>query len=142
MRRVDFLQAGGMDASAFEAYYEDTDLQMRLTHTLAKRVWYQPLAVARHHEHGSFGGNVSKLMRQSHATFYQRWHAALKTRARHTLDYVGVMRASDSMELGCRIMSRFMLYRAPADKTIIAKMAMPIGQPPDASQVEQRKPSS
>jgi len=52
--REDFLDYGGFDTVAYDAYYEDTDLQMHINHALNKNIWFQPLAVARHQEHASF----------------------------------------------------------------------------------------
>ena len=53
--REDFQDYGGFDSVAYEVYYEDTDLSMHINHVLGKKIWFQPLAVARHHEHASFG---------------------------------------------------------------------------------------
>ena len=91
VRRIDFVSGacllidrgafqtmGGFAADNYEAYYEDSDLQMRLKYKFGKYVYYQPLAVALHDEHGSFGGDTSvKLMRQGQQTFSKIWKQEL-----------------------------------------------------------------
>ena len=91
VRRIDFVSGacllidrdafqtmGGFAADDYEAYYEDSDLQMRLKYKFGKYVYYQPLAVALHDEHGSFGGDTSvQLMRQGQQTFSKIWKQEL-----------------------------------------------------------------
>ena len=91
VRRIDFVSGacllidrgafqtmGGFAADNYEAYYEDSDLQMRLKYKFGKYVYYQPLAVALHDEHGSFGGDTSvQLMRQGQQTFSKIWKQEL-----------------------------------------------------------------
>ena len=61
-----------------QAYYEDTDLSMHINHDLGKRIWYQPLAVARHYEHASFGmKDAVKLTREGKEVFSRRWKSEL-----------------------------------------------------------------
>ena len=77
MPRGDFVAHGGFDVEAYEAYYEDTDLQMHIRHDLGKEIWYQPLAVAMHAEHGSFGDSAKGLMQRSAIVFRERWRGKL-----------------------------------------------------------------
>ena len=96
--RAHFVRLGGFEVAAYKAYYEDTDLQMRIRYELNQTIWFQPLAVARHHEHGSFGTSATALMQASAVTFRNRWGRVLDVshRARPPAnDPVGVMRASD-----------------------------------------------
>ena len=94
--RATFVRLGGFEVAAYEAYYEDTDLQMRIRYELNQTVWFQPLAVARHHEHGSFGAKSVALMQAGAVTFRNRWSRVLDTSHQpHTTDFVKVMRASD-----------------------------------------------
>eukprot|EP00550_Attheya_septentrionalis_P009137 CAMPEP_0198285732 /NCGR_PEP_ID=MMETSP1449-20131203/4967_1 /TAXON_ID=420275 /ORGANISM="Attheya septentrionalis, Strain CCMP2084" /LENGTH=684 /DNA_ID=CAMNT_0043983265 /DNA_START=220 /DNA_END=2271 /DNA_ORIENTATION=+ len=72
-----FTNRGGFDKN-FPNYYEDTDLQMYIQHELGKEVWLQPLAVARHDEHGSFGQKDSvTLMQKASKTFITKWQAII-----------------------------------------------------------------
>ena len=94
--RAHFVRLGGFEVAAYKAYYEDTDLQMRIRYELNQTIWYQPLAVARHHEHGSFGTSAMALMQAGAVTFRNRWGRVLDASHRSpTNDPVGVMRASD-----------------------------------------------
>jgi len=74
-----FLEYGGFDGETFPAYYEDTDFQMHINHDLKKKIWYQPLAVAYHAEHASFGiSNSDKLMKDGAKVFKNKWKDALQ----------------------------------------------------------------
>mmetsp|Transcript_27131 Transcript_27131/g.42173 ORF Transcript_27131/g.42173 Transcript_27131/m.42173 type:complete len:524 (+) Transcript_27131:756-2327(+) len=74
-----FEDYGGFDGERFPNYYEDTDLQMHIQHDLGKEVWLQPLAVARHEEHGSFGQEESKaLIEIGRQVFLEKWKDALE----------------------------------------------------------------
>jgi hypothetical protein len=74
-----FLDYGGFDHERFANYYEDTDLQMHIQHDLGKEVWVQPLSVAHHEEHGSFGNKESvNLMKKSHKIFIEKWREPLQ----------------------------------------------------------------
>jgi hypothetical protein len=74
-----FLDYGGFDHERFVNYYEDTDLQMHIQHDLGKEVWVQPLSVAHHEEHGSFGKKESvNLMKKSHKIFVEKWREPLQ----------------------------------------------------------------
>ena len=96
MPRLHFVRLGGFEVAAYKAYYEDTDLQMRIRYELNQTVWYQPLAEARHHEHGSFGTSAMTLMQAGAVTFRNRWGRVLDASHRPpTREPVGVMRASD-----------------------------------------------
>jgi len=89
---------GGFDPKAFKAYFEDTDLQMHIAHNLSKKIWFQPLAVARHFEHAGFSrSGAIKLMKEGHGVFVGRWRAPLA--AKHVANrgrVADVLRARDS----------------------------------------------
>ena len=96
MPRADFARLGGFEVAAYKAYYEDTELQMRIRYHLNKSIWLQPLAIARHHEHGSFGKASRQLMIDGRQVFRDRWQAQLDaSHMPHTLNLVGVLNASD-----------------------------------------------
>jgi len=78
MQKADFNGYGGFDSTSFPAFYEDTDLQMHINHDLGKEVWLQPLAVARHHEHGTFGSESVKLMQAGQKVFAEKWAGPLQ----------------------------------------------------------------
>mmetsp|Transcript_7463 Transcript_7463/g.14124 ORF Transcript_7463/g.14124 Transcript_7463/m.14124 type:complete len:819 (-) Transcript_7463:1552-4008(-) len=74
-----FLDYGGFDHEHFPNYYEDTDLQMHIQHDLGKEVWLQPLSIAHHEEHGSFGEKESlDLMTKSRKIFFEKWKKPLQ----------------------------------------------------------------
>ena len=96
MPRADFARLGGFEVAAYKAYYEDTELQMRIRYHLNKSIWLQPLAIARHHEHGSFGKASRQLMIDGRQVFRDRWQAQLDaSHMPHTLNPVDVLNASD-----------------------------------------------
>ena len=74
-----FLSYGGFDHARFPNYYEDTDLQMHVQHDLKSEIWFQPLAIAYHAEHGSFGTSDSvRLMENGARVFHNKWKPYLK----------------------------------------------------------------
>ena len=74
MEHQAFVSYGGFDHKNFPNYYEDTDLQMHIQHDLDAEVWYQPLAIANHHEHGSFGqSDAVRLMEKGAEVFRNKW---------------------------------------------------------------------
>jgi len=79
VKRNIFTDYGGFQQDIFPNYYEDTDLQMHIQHDLHKEVWFQPLAIAFHDEHGTFGTEESaELMKKSSNIFYNKWKDFLK----------------------------------------------------------------
>jgi GT2 family glycosyltransferase len=79
VRRDAFQDLAGFDENFIPAYYEDTDLCMRLWER-GLRVVYQPLAVATHLEFSSSSlENATKLMaRQQHAFVHKHESALLR----------------------------------------------------------------
>ena len=51
---------------------------MHINHDLGKEVWFQPLAVARHHEHGTFGSDSVSLMQAGQKVFAKKWAGPLQ----------------------------------------------------------------
>ena len=69
----------GFQHKLFPNYFEDTDLQMHIQHDLNKEVWLQPLAIALHAEHASFGkSDSSELMNTGKKRFKGKWNDELK----------------------------------------------------------------
>ena len=83
MRRSDWDALGGFDRHYAPAYYEDTDLAMRVRHRLGKRVVYQPAAVIIHHEGVSSGTDETQGIKRhqviNRGKFFERWREVLRT---------------------------------------------------------------
>ncbi len=92
VRRVDYasaaclmvrslLLAGGFDEVFRPAYYEDTDLAMRLRHSHYKAVDYNPFAVAVHEGSATYSGDRAqekeRQMDRNRDTFVRKWSAQL-----------------------------------------------------------------
>jgi GT2 family glycosyltransferase/glycosyltransferase involved in cell wall biosynthesis len=87
---------GGLDALYAPAYYEDTDLAMRVrAHGL--KVRYQPASVVVHHEGATSGTDLSTGVKAyqvaNHGKFLQRWRDTLA--ASHPAPGGDIARASD-----------------------------------------------
>ena len=80
MRRREFLALGGFDELFAPAYYEDTDLAMRMRAT-GKRVVYQPAAKVVHFEGATSGQDVRDGVKRhqgiNQARFLDRWRDVL-----------------------------------------------------------------
>ncbi len=80
LRRDLFLQLGGFDSHYAPAYYEDTDLAMRIR-AAGPKVRYQPASMVVHHEGISSGTDlrtgVKAYQVSNHAKFLQRWRSEL-----------------------------------------------------------------
>ena len=80
LRRDLFLQLGGFDRHYAPAYYEDTDLAMRIRASGLK-VRYQPASVVVHHEGISSGtdlrSGVKAYQVSNHGKFLERWRTVL-----------------------------------------------------------------
>lgn len=78
--RALFLALGGFDEHFAPAYYEDTDLAMRVR-AAGKRVVYQPAATVVHFEGVSSGRDVARGVKrhqlENQAKFLERWRSAL-----------------------------------------------------------------
>eukprot|EP01041_Mallomonas_annulata_P011609 gene11609-24306_t len=76
-----FRQTGGFDGNKYEAYFEDTHLQMQIRHKLNMSVIYSPYSTAVHVEHSTFGNRNSKdLMDKSRTTFQSYWKNELQSK--------------------------------------------------------------
>lgn len=74
VNKADFIDYGRFDHARYMNYYADTDLCMGIFHELGKWIWYQPLAVAHHQEHASFGSNITALlMWEQGLVFQEKW---------------------------------------------------------------------
>jgi GT2 family glycosyltransferase/glycosyltransferase involved in cell wall biosynthesis len=80
LRRELFLRLGGFDSHYAPAYYEDTDLAMRVRE-LGLKVRYQPASVVIHHEGVSSGTDVRSGVKAyqvaNQAKFVARWSKVL-----------------------------------------------------------------
>ena len=80
VRRSTWERLGGFDQRYQPAYYEDTDLCMRIR-SIGQQVVYQPRAVVVHEEGGSHGSDTTELGRrlraQNHVKFIARWQDEL-----------------------------------------------------------------
>ncbi|HUY05688.1 MAG TPA: glycosyltransferase family 2 protein [Acidimicrobiales bacterium] len=78
VRRSAWMAIGGMDAKAYyPAYYEDTDLCLRLIEA-GGEVWYQPRSYLRHIESASTNFSYRRfLFEKNQAVFVRRWHELL-----------------------------------------------------------------
>lgn len=78
--RVLFAELGGFDALYTPAYYEDTDLAMRVRERGLK-VRYQPASVVVHHEGATAGTDLTAGIKAyqvaNHGKFLERWRATL-----------------------------------------------------------------
>ena len=81
VRREDFLGAGGFDDAFAPAYYEDTDLCLRLTDG-GGRVMVEPRAVVYHLEGGTAGTDeqqgAKRHLVRNRGRFAARWSSRLK----------------------------------------------------------------
>ena len=80
IRRDLFLQLGGFDSHYAPAYYEDTDLAMRIR-AAGLKVRYQPASLVVHHEGISSGTDLRSGIKayqvSNHAKFLERWCSEL-----------------------------------------------------------------
>ena len=79
-RKALFDETGGMDPAFFPAYYEDTDLCLRMA-AAGHPTWYQPRARVLHHESMSTTSPFrSFLFARNRATFQSKWGELLAQR--------------------------------------------------------------
>jgi GT2 family glycosyltransferase/glycosyltransferase involved in cell wall biosynthesis len=80
LRRDLFLQLGGFDSHYAPAYYEDTDLAMRIR-AAGLKVRYQPASLVVHHEGISSGTDLRTGVKAhqvtNHVKFLERWRSVL-----------------------------------------------------------------
>ena len=82
VRRECWDRLGGMEPELYyPAYYEDTDLCLRIVSELGLEVWYQPRSVVRHYESAATSSHFrSFLFHRNRGVFIERWHDLLATR--------------------------------------------------------------
>lgn len=84
-----FQELGGFDERYVPAYYEDTDLALRIR-ALRKSVIYQPLSVVVHFEGISSGTDTSSGIKAyqevNREKFFQRWESTLSTHRPNGVD--------------------------------------------------------
>lgn len=77
-----FDELGCFDTHYAPAYYEDTDLAMKVRHLAGKKVLYQPASVVVHFEGVSSGTDVTTGVKRyqvvNHKKFLARWEAELQ----------------------------------------------------------------
>lgn len=96
VRREAFHDVGGFDEDFIPAYYEDTDLCMKLWER-GLRVVYQPLAVATHLEFSSSSfESATKLMTKQQHAFVHKHESALLRKSVHTP--ANVLKARDKSD--------------------------------------------
>jgi len=71
VRRRDFEDAGGFDEAYVQAYFEDTDLCMKLRHA-GKKILYVPASISMH-ECGHSGVSSHKFYAHNRDLFHRRW---------------------------------------------------------------------
>ncbi len=80
LRHDDWRTLGGFDPAYMPAYYEDTDLAMRVR-AMGKQVYYQPEALIVHHEGISSGTDLDQGVKKhqviNQKTFFARWRDTL-----------------------------------------------------------------
>jgi GT2 family glycosyltransferase len=85
VRRALLVESGGFDTRFENAYYEDTDLAMRIR-SLGYRVLYEPASVVTHIENATYSESASTLMAKNKKTFERKWQTELTTFASR-IDY-------------------------------------------------------
>jgi O-antigen biosynthesis protein len=84
IRKTVWNKVGGFDEQLTPAYYEDTDLAMKVRKA-GYKIFYQPLAVVTHHEGASNGLNESSGLKKFQAVnrtkFYSKWEHELLVEA-------------------------------------------------------------
>lgn len=95
LRHDDWLALGGFDPAYMPAYYEDTDLAMRVR-AMGKQVYYQPEALIVHHEGISSGTDLGQGVKKhqviNQKTFFAHWRDTL---AKHRLNGADPRREAD-----------------------------------------------
>lgn len=80
IRHTDWRALGGFDEAYLPAYYEDTDLAMRVR-ARGQQVYYQPEALIVHHEGISSGTDLAQGVKKhqvvNQKTFFARWRDTL-----------------------------------------------------------------
>jgi GT2 family glycosyltransferase/glycosyltransferase involved in cell wall biosynthesis len=80
LRRTDWLALEGFDRAYAPAYYEDTDLAMRVR-ARGQKVFYQPEALVIHHEGITSGTDLGQGVKKhqviNQKTFFERWRTTL-----------------------------------------------------------------
>jgi len=80
VRTKSWLALGGMDDAYYPAYYEDTDICLKLAE-LGETTWYQPRAIISHQESASTNSEFRAfLFDKNKAIFRERWAELLAER--------------------------------------------------------------
>jgi GT2 family glycosyltransferase/glycosyltransferase involved in cell wall biosynthesis len=80
VRRKSWFAVGGMDDAYYPAYYEDTDLCLKLAE-LGETTWYQPRSYISHQESASTNSEFRAfLFAKNKAIFRERWERLLGER--------------------------------------------------------------
>ena len=81
-----WVDYGGLQVDPFFSYYEMADFQMYIQHKLKKYVWFEPNAVAYHHEGGTYGDRSRNdcnplvgYQASSYKTLLKKWEKELKS---------------------------------------------------------------
>lgn len=96
MPKKDFQEYGGFQSETYNAYYEDTDIAMHITHDLKRKIWLQPNAVLQHYEHGTFKESSLKRMQEGRIIFQNKWSQALLTHNKPKIINRSLLIARDS----------------------------------------------
>lgn len=93
VRHDEFVEVGGFDNRYAPAYYEDTDLCMKLRHA-GGRIIYEPRAEIIHYEYSSSSPEAAiAKMQEREAIFRDKWHKVLSQHA--SPDLANALRARD-----------------------------------------------
>lgn len=97
VRKDKFIEVGGFDNSYAPAYYEDTDLCMKLRKS-GGNIVYDPQAEIIHHEYSSSSPEVAvERMQEREVIFFSKWKNELSDHESPNLD--NILRARDRRSL-------------------------------------------
>jgi len=118
IRRSLFAELGGFDAHYRPAYYEDTDLAMRVRQRGLK-VFYQPASVVVHFEGASSGTDIRRGVKsyqaQNQLKFADRWRDAL-ARSQPTADASDLTEATAAVNATHRAIRRILIIDSHTPK--------------------------
>lgn len=83
LRRSDWIFLGGLDEMFLPAYYEDTDLCMRIHYELGKKIIYQPQSEIIHFHSMTYSAKSAEYMEMNRVRFCERWKSALENKLVH-----------------------------------------------------------
>ncbi len=124
LRHDDWRTLGGFDPAYMPAYYEDTDLAMRVR-AMGKQVYYQPEALIVHHEGISSGTDLSQGVKKhqviNQKTFFERWRDTL---AMHRMNGVEPRREADRHAKGWFLVVEACMIAPDEDSGSVRMLAM------------------